>query len=222
MRKLNKVTPEKQDVVNEVFNDNGTLRDSHFHQVLGEAYIGIAFRAARAADPSAKLYINEYNLDNAGWGKGIALVAKVNQWIGLGLPIDGIGAFLSTYTDLFPHDPSPPRGEGRGGEGDTAHILRWHGRLTSFDDAGSQAHIHPGMAVNIQAALQQLAASRVSEIAITELDITTAPPNDYATVVDACLSVPKCRGITVWGVSDKVAIHAYAFFPTPPGVSSAF
>ncbi|OHE95078.1 glycosyl hydrolase family 10 [Colletotrichum orchidophilum] len=155
----------KKDVVNEAFNDNGTLRSTVFSNVLGEAYIGIAFRAARVADPAAKLYINDYNLDNAGWGKVTAVVNKVNQWIGQGIPIDGIG---------------------------------------------SQAHLAANMSGNIQAALEALARSRASEIAITELDIPGAPPNDYATVVAACLHVPKCKGVTVWGVSDKQSWMATA------------
>ncbi|TIC92730.1 Endo-1,4-beta-xylanase [Colletotrichum higginsianum] len=146
------------DVVNEIFNDSGTLRNNTFFNVLGESYVGIAFRAARAADPAAKLYINDYNLDNKDWGKLPALVNKVDQWIGQGIPIDGIG---------------------------------------------SQSHLVPNMSSNVEAALHALAASRVSEILITELDIDTAPPAEYATVVGACLNVPKCRGITVWGVSDR-------------------
>lgn len=89
--------------MNEAFNDNGTIRSTAFSNVLGEAYIGVAFRAARLADPAAKLYINDYNLDNAGWGKVTAMVTKVNQWIGQGIPIDGIGEFTSCY--LHPLSP---------------------------------------------------------------------------------------------------------------------
>lgn len=77
--------------------------------------------------------------------------------------------------------------------------------------SGSQSHLVPNMADDIEAALHALAASQVSEIAITELDIDTAPPAEYATVVRACLNVPKCRGITVWGVSDRVRLTWQSF-----------
>ncbi len=49
-----------------------------------------------------------------------------------------------------------------------------------------------------------LAASGVSEVAITELDIAGGAASDYTAVVDACLAVSQCVAITSWGVSDAV------------------
>ncbi|HEU5130068.1 MAG TPA: endo-1,4-beta-xylanase [Glycomyces sp.] len=52
------------DVVNEVVSDNnGQMRDSFWLRGLGEGYIQQAFEYARAADPGADLYMNDYSID---------------------------------------------------------------------------------------------------------------------------------------------------------------
>ncbi|TFK49639.1 endo-1,4-beta xylanase [Heliocybe sulcata] len=78
------------DVVNEPFNDDGTYREDVFYNTLGESYIPIALTAARAADPNAKLYINEYNIEYQG-SKATAMINLVKSLQSQGVPIDGIG-----------------------------------------------------------------------------------------------------------------------------------
>jgi endo-1,4-beta-xylanase len=77
-------------VVNEALNDDGTMRNSFWFSKLGTSYIADAFRAARAADPTAKLYINDYNTDGLG-AKSDAMYSLVQSLLAQGVPIDGVG-----------------------------------------------------------------------------------------------------------------------------------
>jgi endo-1,4-beta-xylanase len=78
------------DVVNEAFNDDGSWRPSIWHDAMGPDYVAIAFRATRAADPDAKLYINDYNIETDG-PKMQALYDLVASLKREGVPIDGVG-----------------------------------------------------------------------------------------------------------------------------------
>jgi endo-1,4-beta-xylanase len=78
------------DVVNEAFNGDGTLRDSIWLRNLGPGYIADAFRWAHRADPRAKLYINDYNIEGVN-AKSTALYELVKQLRSEGVPVHGVG-----------------------------------------------------------------------------------------------------------------------------------
>jgi len=78
------------DVVNEPFNDDGTFRQTLWYTGLGEEYIAQALRAARAADPDAKLYVNDYNIEGVG-AKSDAMYNLVSSLLQQGVPLDGVG-----------------------------------------------------------------------------------------------------------------------------------
>jgi endo-1,4-beta-xylanase len=80
------------DVVNEVIDDDTRYvwrRNSRWYQVLGPRFLEVAFRAARAADPNVKLFINEYGTERAD--KWANLMKVVREMRAKGVPIDGVG-----------------------------------------------------------------------------------------------------------------------------------
>lgn len=92
------------DVVNEAFNDDGTLRDSIWLRKLGPGYIADAFRWAHEADPKAGLFINDYNIEGVN-AKSTALLKLVERLREQHVPIDGVGiqGHLSVQYNA-PHD----------------------------------------------------------------------------------------------------------------------
>ena len=153
----------------EPFNDDGTWRTDVFYNTLNTTYVSIALQAARAADPSTKLYINDYNIEQTG-SKSTAMLNLVKQLIADGVPIDGVGFQSHFIVGSVP---------------------------TSF-----------------QTVLEQFTVLGL-EVAITALDIRMTLPatdallaqqqKDYQSVVQACMKVAGCVGITIWDWTDKVS-----------------
>ncbi len=146
------------DVVNEAFNEDGSRRNSNLQQT-GNDWIEVAFRTARAADPSVKLCYNDYNIENATYAKTVAVRNMIQDFKNRGVPIDCVG--LQTH---FTGGSSLPS--------------------------------------NFQTTLQNFAALGV-DVALTEVDVTNANTTQYAGLTQACVNVPRCVGITVWGVRDS-------------------
>jgi len=84
-------TMDRWDVVTEMIDTQGTeLQHNDFYRVLGPGYIAEAFRIAHAANPHAKLFINE-NLVEFLPAKRQALYDLVAGLVADGVPIDGVG-----------------------------------------------------------------------------------------------------------------------------------
>ncbi|WP_344089154.1 endo-1,4-beta-xylanase, partial [Luedemannella helvata] len=77
-------------------------------------------------------------------------------------------------------------------------------RGVPIDCVGFQGHFNSGSYYDssFRTTLQSFAALGV-DVQITELDVENARTDWYAGIVNDCLAVPRCNGITVWGVRDS-------------------
>lgn len=89
------------DVVNEALNDDGTMRESKWRQIIGDDYIAKAFEYAHKADPQAELYYNDYNLFKPA--KRDAAVRIIKEVQEQGIPVHGIG-MQGHYGVGYPND----------------------------------------------------------------------------------------------------------------------
>lgn len=85
------------DVVNEAFEDNGSLRSTPWFNRpgigladQGTKYIEQAFRWAHEANPSPKLFYNDYGIELLG-KKSDAVLAMLRDFRSRHVPVDGIG-----------------------------------------------------------------------------------------------------------------------------------
>lgn len=79
------------DVANEIFTDEGVLRQENpFIAALGVGIVGDAIRWAHEADPEAKLFLNDFDVETPG-PKVDAYLALIADLQAQGVPIDGMG-----------------------------------------------------------------------------------------------------------------------------------
>jgi endo-1,4-beta-xylanase len=83
-------------------------------------------------------------------------------------------------------------------------IRDFKSRGVPIDCVGLQTHFTGGSSLpgNFQTTLSNFAALGV-DVALTEVDVTNASTTQYAGLTQACINVPRCVGITVWGVRDS-------------------
>ncbi len=83
-------------------------------------------------------------------------------------------------------------------------IRDFKSRGVPIDCVGLQTHFTGGSSLpgNFQTTLQSFAALGV-DVALTEADVTNASATQYAGLTQACVNVPRCVGITTWGIRDS-------------------
>ncbi len=166
------------DVANEIFNDDGTLRNDGcpvfktFNDPIG--FYARCFKYVKNADPHAKLFYNDYSISLAQ-KKRLAIKNMVKRFKSEGYPIDGLG--------------------------DQFHIMlsnsKNHLQKGLMDMAGTGLLIHLSeldVRVNIHK----------SDNYVFSADEQQKQANMYQFIVESYEKLPQKQkfGITLWGVSD--------------------
>lgn len=89
------------DVINEPLDEDYwdgklTLRNHIWHQAMGASYIEKALRAAKASDPQALLFINEWGLEEDS-DRFTGMLSLIEDLLKKDVPIDGLGFQAHVY-----------------------------------------------------------------------------------------------------------------------------
>lgn len=182
------------DVVNEALADgNATATkgfratDSIFYQKMGSSFIEKAFIAARAADPNADLYYNDYGMEG-GNSKFNYCMAMVDDFQKRGIPIDGIGFQMHINIDW----PSSAQIRAVFSE-----VVK-RGLKVRISELDIPVNTTAGRFASLNATANELQKKKYREVVAAYLDVVP----------------PELRGgITVWGLSDN---GSWLVTPTKP------
>lgn len=173
------------DVVNEAFNNDGTMRSTVWYDSPGigfagngTKYIEQALRWAHAADRKAKLFYNDYDAEVVN-AKSNAIYAMAKDLKSHHVPLDGIG-FQCHVTLQF---DSPET-------------------LASF-----AANLKRFAALGLQVQITELDI-RLSDATPASL---AAQAKLYGEITRICVEQPACTAIQTWGFTDKYSWIPQAF-----------
>jgi endo-1,4-beta-xylanase len=193
-------------VVNEAFDDDGSVRGpeidfdpqtgqfagENWLAPLGRGYLEKSFRVARLADPTARLFYNDYNLeyndpDSDTSAKWEAVLAMVKDFKDRGVPIDGVG-FQGHHNLRYGLPDSKILAE----RFRQLQRLGLEVRITEFDLGIQDA---PG----------------------TEAERLAKQAEVYKAFLNVCLAAPNCTAFHTWGFTDKYSWVAHL---KPDGTSA--
>lgn len=164
------------DVVNEAFNDDGTVRDTLWYDQpgigftgQGTKYIEQALTWAHTADPNAKLFYNDYNDETVNL-KSDSIYTMAADFKNRGVPLNGIG--FQMHVDLTFDNPIT--------------LTSFSNNLQRFAALGMELHI------------TELDIRMNSSDAVS----LTAQAHLYGEIVNICMQQPACKVIQTWGFTD--------------------
>jgi endo-1,4-beta-xylanase len=164
------------DVVNEAFNDDGSMRHTLWYDQpgigtgAGTKYIEQAFRWAHEADPGAKLFYNDYDAEEIN-KKSDAIYAMAEDFKKRGVPLDGVG--FQAHVSLKFDDP--------------AKLASFAKNMERFAKLGLEIHL-----TEIDVRLTDASPASLAEQAKLYGEITTL-----------CVQQPACKLLQTWGFTDK-------------------
>jgi endo-1,4-beta-xylanase len=162
------------DVVNEPFNEDGSMRSSIWYEKPGigfagegTKYVEQALMWAHAADPDAKLFVNEYNAETLN-EKSDAMYAMAKDFVSRGVPLNGIGLQLHLESDF-----------------------------NSFDSLRRNIHRLADLGLEVQFTEVDVRLRDDSDASLR------AEAEIYKDLLDACLKEPACTLFQTWGFTDR-------------------
>ena len=165
------------DVVNEPFNDDGTMRSTIWYDSpgigfagQGSKYIEQALAWAHAADPAAKLFVNEYGAETIN-PKSDAVYAMAQDFVKRAVPLSGIGMQLHI-------DPSFDTPANLASLGQNIQRLGALGLEVQFTEVDVRLPDDSAASLGAQA-------------------------KTYQDLMAACLAAPACTAFQTWGFTDK-------------------
>jgi endo-1,4-beta-xylanase len=163
------------DVVNEAFNEDGTLRNNIWKQNIGADYIEKAFLFARESDPKALLFYNDYNLESNPT-KRKSVLSLLNHLKNRGVKVDGIG--IQMHISTFYPEPTQ-----------MAH---------AFQEIASNNY-------KVHLSELDISVNPLGKDIVVSETLLNEQANVLGSVVLNYQQVPKQLqyGITFWGISDK-------------------
>lgn len=170
------------DVVNEPFDEDGSMRSSIWYEKPGiglggegTKYIEQALIWAHAADPDAKLFVNESGAETLN-RKSDAMYAMAKDFLRRGIPLNGIGLELHVGSDF-----------------------------NSFGSLRRNIHRLADLGLEVQFTEVDVRLRDDGEYSLrVEADI-------YRDLLDECLREPACTLFQTWGFTDRYSWIPEAF-----------